>query len=166
MLDLAEIPPLQELQEAGLVPEAGHPSLTPYLMRQRERLREGLWLEVNGQRLTLWPVSSDILLPPGAGGLPTMKFSVFSRAPYTADSADSPYRLYYRDNNFPGRAGWQEIVAVAAAGITLVQSSVPDRDRSRALTDYPTDLLYSPPQVLEARVSFSRSSAVSTPVRS
>ena len=52
-LDLAEIPTFQELQETGIVPEAGHPSLTPYLARQSTGLRDGLFLEVNGQRLTL-----------------------------------------------------------------------------------------------------------------
>ena len=36
----------------------------------------------------------------------------------------------------------------------MVQSTVPATDRSRALTDYPTDLLNSPPQVREAQVVF------------
>lgn len=163
MLDLAEIPTFQELQEASLVPEVGHPSLTPYLTRQSDGLREGLRLEVNGQRLALLPITSEILFPPGAGGLPTMKLGFLYRAPYDAVPTDRPYHLHYRDNNFPGRAGWHEIVAVADSGVTLVQSSAPERDRSQALTDYPTDLLNSPPQVLEAVVLFSRGGAVSTP---
>ena len=32
---------------------------------------------------------------------------------------------------------------------------MPERDRSRALADYPTDLLNSPPQDLEAAVTFT-----------
>ena len=38
----------------------------------------------------------------------------------------------------------------------LVSSTVPEHDRSRALADYPTDLLNSPPQDVEARVIFAR----------
>src|SRR5262249_38409297 len=45
-------------------------------------------------------------------------------------------------------------IARTSSGITLLRSSVPDTDRSRALTDYPTDLLNSPPQVLEAQMLF------------
>jgi ABC-type nickel/cobalt efflux system permease component RcnA len=41
---------------------------------------------------------------------------------------------------------------------------VPAVDRSRELSDYPTDLLNSPPQDLTARVVFSRSLALSAPV--
>ena len=160
ILDLAEIPTFQELQEASLIPEVGHPSLTPYLTRQSAELREDLQLEVNGQRLALQPIASEILFPPGAGGLPTMKLSVLYRAPYAASATAMPYHLHYRDSNFSGRSGWQEIVAVAGPGVTFMQSSVPDRDRSRALTDYPTDLLNSPPQVLEAVVLFSREGAL------
>jgi len=154
LLDLAEIPTFQELQETGMVPQAGHPSVTPYLARQSDVLRAGLELEVNGRRLTLQVVSSEVLFPPGAGGLPTLKLGILYRAPYAAVSPDPAYRLYYRDSNFPGRAGWQEIIATADAGITLTQSSVPATDRSQALTNYPTDLLNSPPQVLEAVVLF------------
>ena len=163
ILDLAEIPTFQALQEASLIPEVGHPSLTPYLTRQNAELREGLRLEVNGQRLALLPISSEILFPPGAGGLPTMKLGFLYRASYDAVPTDRLYHLYYHDSNFPGRTGWQEIVAVADSGATLVQSSVPERDRSQVLTDYPTDLLNSPPQVLEAVVLFSRGGVASTP---
>ena len=38
--------------------------------------------------------------------------------------------------------------------IVFVSSSVPDKDRSSGLTDYPTDLLNSPPQDVEAHVTF------------
>src|SRR5207247_2249497 len=64
--------------------------------------------------------------------------------------------LHYRDTNLPGRAGWKEIVVTGGSGVKLVQSSVPARDRSRELAEYPTDLLTSPPQDLEAHVVFMR----------
>jgi ABC-type nickel/cobalt efflux system permease component RcnA len=154
VLDMAEIPTFQELQDTGLAPEVEHPSVQGYLAQKTEALKAGLLLEVNDQRLALQAVSSAILFPPGAGGLPTLKLGVVYRTPLDPASADTLYSLHYRDSNFPGRAGWQEIVARTSAGITLIRSSVPDTDRSRALTDYPTDLLHSPPQVLAAQVLF------------
>ncbi|HEX2931896.1 MAG TPA: hypothetical protein VHV54_19365, partial [Candidatus Binatia bacterium] len=79
------------------------------------------------------------------------------------NSANRELSLDFRDGNFPGRAGWKEIVAVASSDVKLTDSSVPPLDRSRQLSDYPTDLLNSPPQQLEARVSFT-TMAVSMPV--
>ena len=59
--------------------------------------------------------------------------------------------LQYSDGNYPGHAGWKEIVADAAG---LISSSAPATDRSAGLTNYPTDLLNSPPQDLSAVIQF------------
>ena len=172
VLDLAEIPTFQELQDTGMVPEGEHPSVQAYLPLKAEALKAGLLLDVNGQRLALHVVSSEILFPPGAAGLPTLKLGVVYRAPLALASTADVHQLHYRDSNFPGRAGWQEIIATAGPDLMLVRSSVPTTDRSRALTDYPTDLLNSPPQVLEAQVLFTRNAfpetvaAVGTPASS
>ena len=48
-----------------------------------------------------------------------MKLGFLYQAQYDAGSADTPFRLQYRDNNFPGRAGWQEIIAGAGPGVSL-----------------------------------------------
>ncbi len=162
LLDMAEIPTFQELQDTGLVADVHHLSVQSYLAQRAETLQTGLVLEVNGQRLTLDNVAREIFFPPGAGGLPTLKLGLVYHTPLRLAARDELARLYYRDTNFPGRAGWQEIIAVAAAGIALIHSSVPTMDRSQALTAYPTDLLHSPPQVLQAQVFFT--SAQSTPL--
>lgn len=159
LLDLAEIPTFQEIQEMGFVPETGHASVPAYLAKRVETLQKGVLLEVNGKRLALQPMSSEVLFPPGAGGLPTLKIGIEYRAALDAVSEER-YRLAYRDTNFSGRTGWHEIIVSAGADVTVEHSSVPTTDRSRALTDYPTDLLNSPPQVLEAQVVFSRSQAL------
>jgi ABC-type nickel/cobalt efflux system permease component RcnA len=149
LLDLAEIPTFQEIQERGLVPEAGHPDLHNYLARQVMSLQEGLLVELDGQRLPLQGTVTEVRFPPGAGGLPTLRLGLVYRAalPLTADTL---YHVRYHDTNFPGRPGWQEIIATAGPGVTLRHSSVPTTDRSHALTDYPLDLLSSPPQVVTA----------------
>src|SRR5260370_33032581 len=99
-------------------------------------------------------VSGQALFPPGAGGLPTMKMGFVYRAALPHTMGAAPVALQYRDNNFAGRAGWKEIVAVNGNSVTLTASSVPSRDRSLELTNYPTDMLHSPPQTLEADVTF------------
>jgi nickel/cobalt transporter (NicO) family protein len=154
IIDMAEIPTFQRIQESGIVPMTGDSGLQPYIERKAEILRDGLRLEVNGQRLTLSTDSREIIFPPGAGGLPTMKIGVLYKVKLV-DSRGGAYTLSYRDGNFPGRAGWKEIIAVADSGASLLNSSVPETDRSSQLNDYPTDLLNSPPQVLEAKVAFS-----------
>ncbi len=168
LVDMAEIPTFQEIQEAGITPEAGHPGLSGYLARKIESLKEGLLLEVNGRRLRLEGVSSEVIFPPGAGGLPTMKVGTVYRASLGGLVPDSLNDLRYGDTNFAARAGWKEVVAVEGRGIAFASSSVPAKDRSRELADYPTDLLNSPPQDLEARVIFAweRSSEVLAAVRS
>lgn len=155
-VDMAEIPTFQEIQETGIVPEAEHPGLTGYLARKAETLREGLVLEVNTSQLRFQSESREVIFSPGAGGLPTMKLGIVYRARLDGAASTGLSHLRYRDANFPDRAGWKEIVAVEGPGISFVSSSVPERDRSTQLTDYPTDLLNSPPQTLEAVVTFTR----------
>ena len=156
LLDMAEIPAFLEMQESGIVPEVGHASLRGYLDRQTVLLQAGLHLEVNGQRLLLQGVASEVVFPPGAGDLPTLKLGIVYRVALEAPCGEAPCHLSYRDSNFPGRLGWQEVIVVAEPGIAVIQSSVPTLDRSRALTDYPAELLSNPPQVLEAEVRFRR----------
>ena len=154
MIDMAEIPTFQEIQESGIEPKAGDPSLEAYLARKAEILRDGLALEVNGKPLVLRAESREIIFPPGAGGLPTMKVGFRYKAKLIGDSKAAEYLISYRDGNFPGRAGWKEVIAVAGSDARILNSSVPEIDRSSQLNDYPTDLLNSPPQELEARVAF------------
>jgi ABC-type nickel/cobalt efflux system permease component RcnA len=154
VIDMAEIPTFQEIQDSGIVPEAGHPSLAPYLARKVDALGSGLTLELNGRRLPLQSADREILFTPGVGDLPTMKLGVVYRAGLGAARAGGLNRLVYRDRNFPDRVGWKEVVATAGSGLVLADSSVPERDRSRALTDYPSDLLNSPPQITEAALVF------------
>ncbi|TMA08032.1 MAG: hypothetical protein E6J89_15615 [Deltaproteobacteria bacterium] len=155
-IDMAEIPNFQEIQETGIVPKAGDSSLETYLTRKGEALGEGLLLEVSGQRLSLHAESKEIIFPPGAGGLPTIKIGVLYKGRLEGNAAvDGRQTLHYQDRNFPGRAGWKEIIAVPESSVRLLSSTAPETDRSSQLSDYPTDLLNSPPQDLEARVVFA-----------
>ena len=154
VIDLAEIPTFQTLQDSGMRPDPGHPTTREYLAKTVQQLKDDLVLEVDGRRLPLQIESNEIIFPPGAGDLPTLKLGVRYRA--TIPPASGPQQLIYRDGNFPNRAGWKEIVATGEGGITVTSRSVPEKDRSQELADYPTDLLNSPPQDLEARLVFVR----------
>src|SRR5580704_13798679 len=156
-IDLAEIPTYQELQEGNIVAttvDPNSPAVVRYVAARGAELARGLVLDVDGKQIPLRLVSSGVIFPAGAGGLPTMKMGfVYEGAyPSTLSTADRQHvRLHYADGNYAGQAGWKEIVASASAG-SLLRSSVPATDRSGELSNYPTDLLTSPPQDLDASV--------------
>ena len=90
-------------------------------------LAKTLLLEINGKRVELKPESQEIIFPPGAGGLPTMKIGILYKALLPEESNAGQYLINYRDGNFAGRAGWKEIIATAEPGLKF--SIVLFRDR-------------------------------------
>src|ERR1700722_19908335 len=170
IIDLAEIPTYQELQQGNITATVADAAVTRFVGSRGAEFGRGLSVLVDGKPLALRLLSSQVIFPPGAGGLPTMKMGFVFRAAYPPAGDHSLASLQYADNNFPGHAGWKEIVAVAPAGSLISNSSVPQADRSAELTNYPTDLLNSPPQDLSAAVQFRYPGEVtagpSTPLRS
>ena len=168
-IDLAEIPTFQELQKANVPPTSVDPNsvvVLNYVTARGTELARGLLLEVGSKPLSLRLISREVIFPPGAGGLPTMKMgfvyeAAYSSTPSTVNLDGQNLNIHYSDNNYPGHTGWKEIIALASAG-SLFHSSVPTTDRSAELSNYPTDLLTSPPQDLEASfgVAFTPSGAV------
>jgi ABC-type nickel/cobalt efflux system permease component RcnA len=154
-IDLAEIPTYQELQEANIdastasAMDANTPVVAQFVAKRGQELGSGLSLALGGKPLQLHMLSSAVIFPPGAGGLPTMKMGFVYEATYPPDANWQHLELHYIDNNYQGHSGWKEIIAVASVG-RLTTSSVPSTDRSGELSNYPTDLLSSPPQSLEA----------------
>src|ERR1700677_951695 len=153
IIDLAEIPTYQELQQGNVTANVSDPAVTRFVALRGAEFARGLSLLVDGQRLPLRLLSSQAIFPPGAGGLPTMKMGFVYEAAYPLATNRSSAGLEYADNNYPGHAGWKEIVAVGPAA-NLITSSVPQTDRSAELSNYPTDLLNSPPQDLSAAIQF------------
>jgi ABC-type nickel/cobalt efflux system permease component RcnA len=158
IIDMAEIPTFQEIQQNKIITKVGDTSLTPYLRRQSEILKDGLILIIDGVQMQLETLSRQAISPPGAGGLPTMKLGFIYEARLPRSVRDAPQTLHYEDRNFPDRAGWKEIVALPQPGSALMKSSVPSADRSLELTNYPTDMLHSPPQSLSADVTIRAAS--------
>jgi ABC-type nickel/cobalt efflux system permease component RcnA len=164
IVDMAEIPTFQEIRDAGIVANGDDPRTQVYLAKKILTLRDGLSLEINGRRLPLYAEANEIIFPPGAGGLPTLKIGASFRAKLPITLGATRYSLNYRDDNFTERAGWKEIVAASGSGAIISNSSVPETDRSAELSNYPTDLLNSPPQQLQARVDFTVPDRVTFPI--
>jgi ABC-type nickel/cobalt efflux system permease component RcnA len=159
LIDMAEIPAFQEMQQNGFAARTDDPRLPEYLSAQAATFAQGLHVTLNGRTFPLRVISQDAIFAPGAGNLPTMKFGFTYRAQIELDCVATPCQLDYEDTNFPGRAGWKEIVVTTGQEISLVRSTAPDRDRSEQLSNYPTDLLNNPPQLLQASLVFSATGA-------
>ena len=152
IIDMAEIPTFQEMQSSGIKADPQDPHISQYLRTKEAELTHGLKLQVDDRPLQLSCSDRQIIFPPGAGGLPTMKIGFVCRAA-VARLAAGPHHIDYRDNNFPGRSGWKEIIIDADPELKLV-TSAPNHDRSAELSNYPTDLINSPPQDLEVNAAF------------
>jgi ABC-type nickel/cobalt efflux system permease component RcnA len=214
IIDLAEIPTYQELQQGNVTADVADPSVKRFVESRGQDFARGLTLMLDGKRVPLKLLSSQVIFPPGAGGLPTMKMGFVYRllqpltnseahidrlsqpptnsedhidrllqpltnsedhhplSPCHPDRSEAKWRdlqssrpctLQYADNNYPGHAGWKEIIAVPTAGVSFLATSAPKTDRSAELTNYPTDLLNSPPQDLLATIQFHFPATVKRP---
>jgi ABC-type nickel/cobalt efflux system permease component RcnA len=107
-------------------------------------------LTIDDASVTLQPAGAATQLLPGQGGLDTLRFE----GTFVGD-APSDGSLAYRDGNFAGRIGWQEVVAVGAEGAALSQTSVPSTSVSDELRSYPQNLLSSPLSVDAMTATFA-----------
>ena len=150
VIDRAEIPAFQEEQRLDM---NGDGTVSPAeLAAQREpecrTLAADLHLAVVGAAVAPELVAAGLTLPPGAGGLSTMRLVCEFEAPLGADIAAGT-SVSFEDRSFAERIGWREIVVLGdgttvsgAAAASSVGSSGPGV--SNRLTSYPTDLLTQP----------------------
>jgi nickel/cobalt exporter len=155
LIDMAEIPTFQEMQQHGFVAQSEDPRVRSYLSGQAETFKKGLLLTLNGQPLPLETVSQNVLFSSGAGNLPTMKFGLVYHAQVSETCAVARCEFEYHDENFSGRLGWKEVITSPGRGIAIENSSAPLHDRSNKLSNYPTDLINSPPQDVTAKTVYS-----------
>ena len=87
-------------------------------------------------------------LSDGAGGMR------IARIETQLSLANLPGQLSFEDRNYPGRAGWKEIVITSTDSTPILQASQPATDRSKALTAYPADPTLTPPQDLRASLEW------------
>lgn len=140
VLDLAEIPALQEIQRAGLdVDRPEDPA--GYREERCTGIAEELDLRVDGDVAQLAVVAARLSFPPGQAGLDTLRLE----CDLTTDAVrvTEGTSIALRDEVLPTRLGWREITATGD-GIAVAEADVPDTSVSGRLTDYPEDLLQSP----------------------
>ncbi len=148
VLDLAEIPTFELFQQWKLDgPQAAQVQAKAQI--QAPQWIQDLAITQNGQAVTPRIRQVKSQLTDGAGGMPVLRIETL------ADLAITPGPLHYQDRNFPGRAGWKEIVIRRGNGVTVTQSGQNGLDLSHALTAYPTELTVAPPQDLEASLTWT-----------
>ncbi|MCB0143373.1 MAG: hypothetical protein KDE50_25975, partial [Caldilineaceae bacterium] len=145
VLDMAEIPTQQARPQIdtngdGVFEPAEQEA---YLAQLLPDLQENLHLTLNGQPQQWTLASQELSFPAGQAGLPTLR--LHSQFVTAAPDAGSDWQASFTDANFSGRLGWQEVIVQATDGVQLLNSSAPATDRSQELTNYPADLMQSPP---------------------
>lgn len=147
VIDLAEIPTQRALSEASLAAAPRGESLAKLRDALAARFLKGLVLTVEGARAALKIVRSDLEFAPGVADLPTARLTLDLEASVPAEGVAA---VAFSDTNFEGRAGWKEVVAAAGKGATLLAADVPASDRTRRLTEYPSDPAEPPSEVTSA----------------
>ncbi|MEP6962690.1 MAG: hypothetical protein ABI995_11475 [Acidobacteriota bacterium] len=148
-LDFAELPSIELLQSWGLEPRVS--SLSQMEAKAREQSRTWLAqlrLTSGGKPVQAEFSSASLFVGDGAGGLPILRVTVRAHIAATSD-------LQYEDTNFKDRAGWKEIITAGAADVTITKASHGAKDVSRALTAYPADPKFAPPQDLRASLTWT-----------
>ena len=154
-LDYAEIPTVSEMRllDADGDKSVSEDETADYLRKAVPKLTSGLRLTVDGKSQPLEFVTAEVAQRPGAGGLPTLLVTIDFTAPLSPSG--EPRTVEYADDNYPGRAGWREVVVAAGDGVTLTASDAPVVSDSDGLMSYPTDELAAPPQATTARFTFT-----------
>jgi len=156
VLDLAEIPSFQLLQQWGLSGDSPRNLLDAKAESQAREWVRNLDLACDGRAVSPRFEGATLILTPGAGGAPVMRITSMLKLAVAARS------LSYEDRNYPDHAGWKEVVIAAGPGASVERASQDDTDRSQALTAYPADPTVAPPQDLKASVEWIAAGPVVT----
>jgi ABC-type nickel/cobalt efflux system permease component RcnA len=156
VIDMAEIPAFQELQTlTGGDSLPSKVQLEDFATRASAHHLEGLVVTVDGVRVILKPVSHNVELPPGAGGLPTLRIESEFTGVINAVTNAVVHSVDFEDRNYAERIGWREIVVNQAAGISVFNSSAFGSALTDELKAYPADRLASPLDERRAQFSFT-----------
>jgi nickel/cobalt exporter len=140
VLDLAEIPTLQETQAAQVEGIA-------------QRLAGELSLSVDGVAARPALRSSSVERLEGQAGLATLRVTLELQAPAARDGA----RIAYRDGTYAGRIGWHAVVFSGAVRDATVGADDPTNE----LRSYPSDPSLTPPDVTDAAATVDLAVSVS-----
>jgi nickel/cobalt exporter len=153
LVDMAEIPAFKEI---GRIDVDGDATVSPaeadaYAAAACENATGNLELGADGVRLSLTEAGPPALeVPPGAGGLATLRLTCQFAAPHPAGAGT----VTVADRTNDAHVGWREVTIAAGAGVTISDADVPAVSASDHLRAYPTGQLESPPDVRQGAASF------------
>lgn len=148
VLDLAEIPTFELFREWNLDRTSPRAQLEERAARQMEDWLSHLAITSGDASLRPRLIRTELFIADGAGNLPIVRITGHA----VLDKASGS--ITYEDRNYPGRAGWKEIVIGSSRGAHLINASQDAQDRSHALAAYPPDPTAAPPQDLRANFSW------------
>jgi ABC-type nickel/cobalt efflux system permease component RcnA len=156
VIDMAEIPAFQELQKIDTDGDGSQSAaeLSAYALQASAILAKGILLNVDAAQAPLSVVSSTVALPPGAGGLPTLRIECDFAA--GLNSVGAIHRMKFEDANYGDRLGWREIVAVSAPGLSIFDSTAFGSAVTDELNAYPEDSLSAPLDERAVEFSFTQ----------
>jgi ABC-type nickel/cobalt efflux system permease component RcnA len=151
VIDRAEIPAFQESQRIDL--DADGTVAPAELEAERQAacgtLAADLHLTFNGRSLDLATVAAGLSMPPGAGGLTTMRL-VCQYVAVPPQPIAAPASIAFADTSFAERIGWREIVVlgngttISGSAGALATTPTDGLGVSDRLSAYPKDLLTQP----------------------
>ncbi len=151
VIDIAEVPTLQ--QKSGVDADRDGTASAAELSQRAEQectvLAGAVRGTVGGQPLSWSLRGSSMAYLPGEKGLQVTRIECELAAPANlAVVSNLDFATSYQDNH----VGWREITATGR-GVAMTAASVADRSVSDALRVYPEDLLASPLDQREARLT-------------
>lgn len=157
IIDLAEIPTFQEMEGLDLNHDrqVSDAESALFSKQKAQEFVRNISLRVNERPLALETVQSSLNVVPGAGGLPTLVLRIHYFARWKTEPQSIQNAIHFRDDNYPERIGWKEIVIRNSNSIAISQKNPTFEDRSKELTEYPQDATMSPPQETEATFHFA-----------
>lgn len=110
-------------------------------------------MTINGKAVGFDTNETTLEFPPGQADLPTLRLTAHFVA--ALPTGTNTWQVDYRDDNYPERIGWQEVLVRANIGTRVLDSTVSDQDVSQELRTYPVDLLQNPLKVNSATFEFT-----------
>src|SRR3989441_5373222 len=158
VIDMAEIPAFQELQsiDAAATASPSSTELKSYAAQSASKYAEKINLTVDGVPLRVQPVASNVTLPRGAGGLPTLRLECDFEATLSASVGGATHRIRFEDGSYEDRIGWREIIVAPATGWAIFDSSAFGTGLTDELKAYPEDSLAAPLDERSAEFSLTR----------
>ena len=155
ILDMAEIPTFQESARIDTDNDGklSQEELNAYASSLARSIAADLHLNLNGEPLVLTPMGTRAEIGRGAGDLPTLRIEWRLSAGLPANVEIG--HLRFQNDNYKGRAGWNEIVVSRADGISVFDSSAFSSSLSGELRNYPQENIMAPLGERAAELSFS-----------